>query len=137
MSLFYQYDPNFCQKTTYNKKECLQILEILLFLRDQKDTFGNRLLQFGVCFLRLFSKNLFSQKLEIPVPPREWIVRTIGILDAAKGEDLSNTLHNSDAYRKLLREVSNLSLEEPYWGKLFDGFGFISFLVERRALSHL
>jgi hypothetical protein len=97
MSLFFQYDPNFCRKTTYSKKECLQILET--------------------------------------VPPRKWIVRTIEILDAVEEEDLSNTLHNSDAYRKLLREVSNLSLEEPYWGKTFDGFGFISFFVERKGES--
>lgn len=129
MSSIYQFDLSNTRKETYNKTECLQILEVLLYLRDQKDTFGNRLLQFLSCCLRLVVKNPSSQKLEIPIPPRQWIVGMIELLGAVEGEDLSNMLHNSDAYRKIWQSVSGLSLLTPYSGKAWCWWDFFSFLT--------
>ena len=105
MSLIYQYDSANLRKTTYSKTECLNILEVLLRQRDQIDTFGNRLHQLLICCCRLFSRNLFSQKLQKPIPPKQWIVQMIEFLDAVEGEDLSNMLHHSDAYRKIWQEA--------------------------------
>ena len=128
MSLIFQYDPTTPRKTSYSKTECLRNLEILLYQRDQIDTFGNRLRRFGASLLRLFFKNLWPQKLERPIPPRQWIVQMAGILDAVEGEDLSNTLRNSDAYKKVWQDASDLSLQVPYSGKIFCEFDLISFL---------
>jgi len=131
MSLIYQYDGSNLRKETYNRKECLRILEILLHERDQIDTFANRFRSLCISFARLFSKNLFSQMLEIPVPPRQWIIRMIELLDAVTGEEEPTTLYNSDAYRKIWREASDLSLEGAYCGKSFCLYDFYSYLANK------
>jgi len=135
MSQIFQYDPKYVQKTTYTKKECLQILETLLYQRDRIDTFGMRFRQLGLSLCRLFSKNLFSQKLETPIPPRQWIVQMIALLDEIEESDLSNKLRSSDAYRKIWQSAAGLSLESPYWGKWFCVWDFLSFLANVKVDS--
>jgi hypothetical protein len=84
-----------------------------------------------VSLCRLFSKSLFAQKLEIPVPPRRWITEMIELLGAVEGEEIPTTLRNSDAYKRIWRLVAGLSLEEPYWGKQFCWFDFYSFMSNK------
>ena len=128
MYVNFEYDPKLARKTSYSKTECLNILEVLLYQRDQIDKFDNRLRQFVICFLRIFSKNLFSQKLQTPVPPQQWITQMISFLNEQEGEELSTNLFESDAYRKIWQSVSSLCMIEPYWGKTFCEYNFISFL---------
>ena len=128
MSLTFQSDQSTLRKATYTKAELLHILEVLSLQRDQKDTFGNRIREFGFSFLRLFSKNLSSQKFQISPPPVRWLAEMTELLDAEPEGEMSTKRLGSDAYRRIWREASSRSLSEPYWGREFCVWDVLSFL---------